>query len=303
MTPQTLYELKNTNLLPLPRAVADVIASLHRVQVPQGFVKKPRVHRLQRKTHADMIADWRVAALTDLRRRVKEKDDPEYAEMFSILNKLSKQTYDKLSDQALLLLQKRDPMFRLRVVTLIFTKSIDQQAWHDLYANLLKKIADAYPPESEDGESVICDDLRVSCNLESFSKLYSEDAVVLPPGDDPSFDEMVIKWTKQKNRRRGFMVIMTDLYKMELVDETLMKDAMDVLLSDIQETGNCPRTSETEEYVAQLVATLYEMVSSLKGNPIVTPVKPIVAHLLAHPMPCLTMRSKFKLEDVRKLLF
>lgn len=305
MTPETLYALKNTNLLPLPKMVADVISSFHRVQVPQGFVKKSRVHRLQRKSHADMVADWRVAALTDVRRRVKEKDDPEYAEMFSILNKLSKQTFEKLSSQVLVLLQKRsaDPLFRLRVVTLIFTKSIDQQAWHDLYASLLKKIADAHPPEADGGESVICDDLRVSCNLESFSKLYSEDAIVLPPGDDPSFDEMVIQWTKQKNRRRGFMVIMTDLYKLELVDETLMKDAMDVLLSDIQETSHCPRTPEMEEYVAQLIATLYEMVSSLKGNPIVTPVKMVVSRLLSNPMPSLTMRSKFKLEDVSKLLF
>lgn len=305
MTPEMLMSLRHVNPLPLPRAVIDVVASLHRAPVPQGFVKKPRVHRLQRKSHADMVADWRVAALTDVRRRVKEKDDPEYAEMFSILNKLSKQTFDKLSNQALALLQKRsaDPLFRLRVVTLIFTKSIDQQAWHELYASLLKKIADAYPPETDGGESVICDDLRVSCNLESFSKLYAEDAIVLPHADDPSFDEVVIQWTRQKNRRRGFMVILTDLYKMELVDETLMKDAVDVLLTDIQETADCPRTSATEEYVAQLVTTLYEMALSLKGNPIVSPAKSVVSRLLSHPMPCLTMRTKFKLEDVSKLLF
>lgn len=298
-TPQILYELKNTNLLPLPRAVADVIASLHRVQVPQGFVKKPRVHRLQRKSHADMIADWRVAALTDVRRRVKEKDDPEYAEMFGILNKLSKQTYDKLSDQALVLLQKRDPLFRLRVVTLIFTKSIDQQAWHDLYASLLKKIADAYPPETDEGESVVCDDLRVSCNLDSFSKLYAEEAIVLPTGDSEGFDEAVIRWTKQKARRRGFMLIMTDLFKMELVDETLMKDALDVLLSDIQEAVACPKTSATEEYLAQTISTLFDMVSALRGNPILKPVKPIVLPFLSAGLP---MRCKFKLEDVAKML-
>jgi hypothetical protein len=301
MTPEVLFSMRNVAPLPLPRTVADVIASLHRVQVPQGFVKKPRVHRLQRKSHADMIADWRVAALSDVRRRVKEKDDPEYAEVFSILNKLSKQTYDKLSDQVLALLQKRvaDPMFRLRVVTLVFSKSIDQQAWHELYANLLKKIADAHPPEADGGESVICDDLRVSCNLDSFSKLYAEEAIVLPPADDDGFDEAVIRWTKQKARRRGFMLIMTDLYKMELVDETLMKDALDVLLSDIQEAVACPKTSATEEYIAQLVSTLTDMASSLKGNPILAPVRILVLRMLTTNLP---MRIKFKLEDAKKLL-
>lgn len=301
MNPESLYALKNTNLLPLPKMVAEVIQTLHRVQVPQGFVKKPRVHRLQRKTHADMAADWRTAALVDVRRRVKEKDDPEYAEVFSILNKLSKQTYDKLSDQVLALLQKRsaDPLFRLRVVTLIFTKSIDQQAWHELYASLLKKIADSYPPETDDGESVICDDLRVSCNLDSFSKLYAEEAVVLPAGDSEGFDDAVIQWTKQKARRRGFMLIMTDLFKMELVDETLMKDALDVLLSDIQEAVGCPKTSATEEYLAQTISTLFDMVSALRGNIILKPVKPIVLPYLSAGLP---MRCKFKLEDVVKML-
>lgn len=304
MNPATLYELRYVNPLALPKPVMDVIATLHRVQVQQGFVKKPRVHRLQRKTHADMAADWRIAALADVRRRVKERDDLEYAEVFGILNKLSKQTYDRLSDQCIALIQKRaaDPMFRLRVVTLIFTKSIDQQAWHELYANLLKKITDAHPPEADGGESVICDDLRVSCNLDSFSKLYAEEAVVLPPGNDPSFDEAVIKWTKQKSRRRGFMIIMTDLYKMELVDETLMKDAMGVLLSDVQEAAACPKTPAMEEYVAQLVSTLFEMASSLKGNSILAPVKPVVQKLLTESLPCMTPRATFKLEDAIKLL-
>lgn len=304
MNPATLFELRYVNPLVLPKPVADVIATLHRAPVQQGFVKKPRVHRLQRKTHADMAADWRIAALSDVRRRVKERDDPEYADVFSILNKLSKQTFDKLSDQCIALMQKKadDPLFRLRVVTLVFTKSIDQQAWHELYANLLKKIADAHPPDADGGESAICDDLRVSCNLDSFSKLYAEEAVVLPPAGDPSFDETVIQWTKQKARRRGFMMIMTDLYKMELVDETLMRDAMDVLLSDVQEAAACPATPAMEEYVAQLVATLFEMASGLKGNAILAPMKPVVQKLLSANLPCMTMRAKFKTEDALKLL-
>ena len=106
LTPQLVYSFRNVNLLPLPRSVQDTIATLQLAPVQQGFVKKPKYQKSpRRRSHgsagsgaaADLSKNWRVAAVLEVRKRMREVEDTDYAEVFAMLNKLAKQNYEKLS--------------------------------------------------------------------------------------------------------------------------------------------------------------------------------------------------------------
>ena len=118
LTPQLVYSFRNWNLLPLPRSVQDTIATLQLAPVQQGFVKKPKYQKSpRRRSHgsagsgpaaADLSKNWRLAAVVEVRKRMKEVEDADYAEVFGMLNKLAKQNYEKLSGQIFEILKKRE---------------------------------------------------------------------------------------------------------------------------------------------------------------------------------------------------
>lgn len=307
LTPQLVYSFRNVNLLPLPRSVQDTIATLQLAPVQQGFVKKPKYQKSpRRRSHgsagsgaaADLSKNWRVAAVLEVRKRMREVEDTDYAEVFAMLNKLAKQNYEKLSTQIFEILKKReeDHMFRLRIVSLMFGKGTENILYADLFANLIVRLKEVYPDAMED--------LKVCCNIDTWKAMYAEDIVTLPPSSDPSFDDAVVRWTKQKERRRGFSRFMTELYIRELVDAEVMKTAIQTILEDLQESVSNVKTPATEEYVNQLSTFVFDTAKALKGKEIVGPIKDVTSTIVANAKTysCLGMRAKFKLEDAFKLL-
>jgi hypothetical protein len=299
MTPAMLLSLKDTiTLLALPLSVQDTIASLQLAPVQQGFVKKPKFQKPARRPVADGISNWRSEAIITARQRHRDVDDVDYADVFAALNKLAKSNYEKLSGQILEILAKRasDNEFRLRVVTLVFGKGTENVIYSELFANLLIAMRDA----QED----VAEDLTHVCNIDTWRALYAEDIVILPSSADGGFSDAVIKWTKQKDRRRGFSRFMTELYTREMIDGECMKSAIQTILDDLQESVSGQKTPQTEEYVNQLSTFVFDTAKALKGKEISKPIKDITSQIVANATtyPCLPMRAKFKIDDASKLL-
>lgn len=302
MTPSLLYTLRTTNLLPIPSSVQDIIAGLQLGPVQQGFVKRTVFKKaaLPRRpdSDAELKENWRDIAVLEVRRQVRERADPGYDEMFALLNKLSKANYDKLTDKVLEILETRreDHVFRLRIVTLLFSKGTESSTYADLFVKTILKCREKY--------AEIQEDLRVSCNEDAWKAMYSEDVIVLPPSSDPKFAEIAILWTKQKERRRGFSRFMTELYLNDLVGESVMVGAIRTILDDLRESVNTPKTPATEEYVNQLSTFVFETAKMLKGKSIAVPIKDATREIVENfkECTCLGMRAKFKLEDAFKLL-
>jgi hypothetical protein len=97
-----------------------------------------------------MTENWRIKSLAGYVSRVKDNDDPDYHNMFSIFNKLSVSTLPKLSEEASTIIEKRDQEFRLRVTTLLFDKAIRESMFASVMADCAVKLNQRNPEIRED---------------------------------------------------------------------------------------------------------------------------------------------------------
>ena len=315
LTPSLVYSFREIPLLALPKTVQDVIASLQLGPVQQGFVKKtkfqkPHASRFEnrRPSHssggaapnarADVSANWREAAAAHARHRVTEVDDVDYAETFALLNKLSKMNYEKLSTLIMAVLKKRedDGVFRLRIVTLIFSKGTQNAMFAPLFNKMFVDMNNIYPE--------VLEDLKTVCNIDSWKAMYAEEVIVLPGASDPNFDEIAIRWTRQKERRRGYSRFMIELYLFKMIEGEVVESAIQTILDDLKESIASPKTMTTEEYVNQLSTFVFDTSRMLKGKPLADTIKVSTREIVqnAATYSCLPMRAKFKLEDSFKML-
>jgi hypothetical protein len=219
---------------------------------------------------------------------VREKDDADYDEINAAINKLSKPTYTKLTEMIKTKIAARDPMFRLRVTTLLFDRGIRQNFYASLLADLYSDIVKA----EEDARN----DLATQVSM--FDALYDTSAVtIVPASTDAGFDAALIAWTKQKETKRGFAVYTAELYSRGLIPEETMAAFVKTVVDDLRDSIHHARTPPTEEHVDHLVRFLAAVAPKVK------PVKEMVGGILAIPRaetPSLCMKSRFKLEDVAK---
>ena len=301
LTIDLVYSVRFGTKIPLPRIVQDNIAKLRITPVPYKPVRTfvnhgNRRHRNNNNASTSAVSDnWREAALIDIVRRVKEKEDPEYSEVFSIFNKVSPGNVEKLSSDAVPLLQKRDEPFRLRVSTLLFDKAITQPAFSSVMAECARFLNIAIPE--------IADDLEVQVTM--FPKLYNmENTIVFPASDDEHFADKVVEWMSQKEKRRGYAKFMVELYSKELVREQAVRASLEQVVTELKDIATKPKTAQTEENVNQFVVFIFECSTKVKGE-LKQSLKTAVQEMLAIPkaeLPSLNMKSKFKLEDAFKEL-
>ena len=222
-------------------------------------------------------------------RKVREKDDADYDEVNAFLNKLTKQTYDKMMVAIMERLDKRDSMFRLRVTTLLFDRGIQQSFYAPLMADAYRDIASAYPDARQD--------LMVQVMM--FDTLYAETNVTLVPHHtDPGYTDAIIAWTKQKEKKRTFAVYVAELFARSLLPQEVMSAFVKTIMDELKEGIRQPKTPVTEEHVDALVRFVFAVAAK------VPEVKDPVRSLLAIPKadtPCLNMKSRFKLDDSLKL--
>lgn len=277
MDPTAIYAAR---ALPRPSLSDDVLVLISKLKI--SF--KPIVRRVVRKP----VDNWREAALADVVRKVREKDDPDYDEISAAINKLSKANYTKLMTDVLARLTKRDALFRLRVTTLLFDRGVRQTFFATLMADAYKDIAAAHPDALQD----------LATQTQLFDALYDMGNVtIIPSSTDPGYDEAVIAWTKQKETKRGFAVYVSELYKRGLVPEETMAGFLKTVLDELTTSIRAPKTGPNEEHVDALARFLAAVAPTV-------PIKSALGAVLALPRPecpSLSMKSRFKLEDAAKV--
>ena len=271
----------------LPDIIKQNISKLRLVQAayrPGRFVRKVQ------------DSNWREKVLVDYVRRVREVEDPDYDQIFSILNKVAKPTIDALSREAIAILAKRDKEFRLRVTTLLFDKAIRGSFYAGIMAEFALKLNSVIPEVSEDLEA----------NASMFGTLYDmSGTLTFPRADEEGFEDKIVAWSKQKDVRRGYSRFLTHLYIVELVPGKILHESMQKVLGDLEDTVVQAKTEKSEENVTQYADFLFEIAKLLPKTAVELRglIQSRVNAVLKRPraeLPTLNMRSRFKLEDTFK---
>jgi hypothetical protein len=187
-------------------------------------------------------------------RKVRETDDTDYDKINSHINKLTKQSYGKLMTETLDVLDKRDEMFRLRVTTLLFDRGIRQNFYAGMMADAYRDIANRFPDALHD----------LLTQVAMFDSLYDATKVIdVPHSSDPSYDDAILAWTKQKETKRSFAVYVSELYSRGLVPEEIMGRFIRTVVDDLMESIRQPKTSVNEEHVDALVRFIFAVASKV----------------------------------------
>jgi hypothetical protein len=297
LTIAEIYSTRFGTKLPLPRIVQDNIARLRIVPVSyKPYRVSHHKHTVKHKHEPRLPDNWRENVLKEYVSKLKDKGDPDYFEMFAILNKLAPSNLSVLLAEALTLFNKRDQQFRLRVATLMFNKAITESMFSVVMAEFVKQLAETIPEIRAD----------IQTQIELFPKLYNiEDTIVYPSSDDPKFDDKVVEWMSQKNKRRGYAKFLTQLFILNLVDTCVMKNGLESVLRDLDELTKKPKTETSEEATTHLVDFIFESSKILPSTQtdLRVLISSRISDILKIPrpdVPSLCMRSRFKLEDALK---
>ena len=269
--------------LPRPSLGDDILATIAKLKIS---FKPPFRRNFRPKRQED--DNWRNSALLNAVRKVKEKDDPDYSEIVSNINKLSKSNYTKLLTDFLERIKKRDAMFRLRVTTLLFDFGVKSTFFAPIMADAYKDIAAAHPDALQD----------LATQTAMFDTLYDTSTIVtVPVSSDAGYDEAIIAWTKQKEIKRGFAAFVAELYSRGLVPEETMTGFLKTVFDEMRESVRSPKTPANEEHVDALVRFLFAVATKV-------PIRAGTKEILSIPKtetPSLNMKCRFKLEDANKL--
>ena len=300
LTSLDVYYMRSCDRLPLPQPVQDSIAKLRITPMTYKPFQKPVYRNHSHRIKPSMQSDnWREKELIDYIRRVREREDPEYSEVFAILNKVTTSSVVKLSNDAIELIKRRDDTFRLRVSTLLFDKAITQHAYASVMAEVAKNITKEIPDMKIDLQTQIA----------MFPTLYNiNDTLVFPSSREPDFNNKVIEWMKQKEKRRGYSKFMIELCSRDLVSEDRVLAGLQNVVHELNDIARQPKTPQSEENVGQFVVFLYETVKLSneleKTFAFKTFLTDKIHEILKQDkslLPSLNMKSRFKLEDAFKL--
>ena len=292
LTVAQVYGVRFAEKLSLPKIVQDNIAKLR--ITPVAF--KPYRPPARAPYRAKPAENWRENALVEAVRRVKERDDPEYDEVFGSLNKIAPRTLDKMSEKVIANIKKRDEIFRLRVTTLLFDMAISQSGYAVLMADCAKKLVSEIPDIRED----------LLAQTEMFPKLYNmTETLTYPSSEEVGYADKVVEWMKLKDKRRGYAKFVTQLFVRELVEEKTVGECMTHVSSDLTGMAKQPKTEQSEENTTQYVDFLFETAKILPdtAKDLRVLMKTFIESVLGIPrseLPSLNMRSRFKIEDALK---
>jgi len=272
-----IYALRSAPHTPLPLDLSKLRGTCRPLYRPRIVSNRPP---------AAAPSNWRINALVEVVRKVRDKEDPDYDEINAAINKIGKQNYARVLESVLAKLSARDALFRLRVTTLLFDRGIRQNFYAPILADMYRDIA----LKNEDAKQDLVSQIGMFDTLYDVSKV-----VIVPPSTDPTFEEVIIAWTKQKETKRGFAVYTAELFTRGLLPDGTMDTMVKTVGDDLKDSIRLPKTPQGEEHVDHLVRFLFAITTK------VSIVKPLVKEILVIPRtetPCLCMKSRFKLEDV-----
>lgn len=283
MDVETVYASRALAREPLSQSILQIIARL-KISFKPPF-RRPNFHK--KRDPEDV--NWRQNALADVVRKVRETADADYDAVSSCINKMSKQNFIKMIVEILARLDKRDPMFRLRVTTLLFDRGVRQPFFAPMMADAYAEITKSHPEALADLQTLV----------QLFDDLYdASKVIVVPASTEPGYDESIFAWTKQKEMKRGFAVYVAELYTRSLIPPETMMGFVASVLVDLHDGVRAPKTSANEENVDGLVRFLFAVAPKID-------IKNEIRALLAIPRDqtvSLSMKSRFKLEDTLKIV-
>jgi len=289
----TVYSVRGAGKLALPKIVQDNISKLRITPMVFKPFPKPAARSFHHKKSTD---NWRERVLVDIVRRVKEREDPEYSDIFGIFNKITASSVEKLTRDAIELIKKRDDTFRLRIATLLFDKAITNHAFASVMAESARIMTFEIPDMKDD----------IQAQISMFPKLYNmNETLTFPSGTDRDFDNKVIEWTKQKEKRRGYAKFLMELFLRELVTDDCVTSGLQDVINELNDVARQPRSAQTEENVGQYAMFLYESAKLSKTSSIRNFIAESLKNILTtdkSELPSLNMRCRFKLEDAFKLV-
>jgi hypothetical protein len=300
LTSTIMYELRSCPKLALPQSVQDNIARLRITPMSYRPARPPpKFYGGPVKSSPVDDENWRKNVIKNSLRKVKEHDDPEYAQAFTILNKLSPVNFEKLFEELLIILKKRNEEFRIRFVTLVFNKSINEKLFATIMARCIYQLSKQITEIKKD----------ILDQIDLFPKLYDmNETITFPSREDSDFDNKLKLWVEQKEKRRGYSKFMTCLFADEIVSEDLMFASLKSIIDDLNLIARQPKNSQTEENTNQCVDFLFEnaeILRSCRSDSISIKkfLKTSLEEFMKIPrpeLPSLSMRSRFKVEDILK---
>lgn len=286
--------------LPLPQIVKDsfkVLRITPPIYKPIKRANRNTNFRTFRKSNAASISkNWRETMLKDLKyNKIDKGNDLDYAKVKGFINKMGAGNVVHLTIEIINCIETRDEEFRLLISSYLFDKAVQQPLFSGVMAECALEISKEIPEIIEDLDS----------QVDMFTSLYNMDDTCTYPGDatNPQ-DERLVKWTKQKEKRRGYAKFMMELFDRKLINGNHVKISLEQIISELKETACLPKTNQTEENVTQFVEFIFEVSKKITGE-LNEYLKATIAEFLKIPkteVPSLNMRSKFKLEDALKEL-
>jgi hypothetical protein len=298
LTVSQVYSVRFGTKLPLPKVVQDNIAKLRIVPtLYKAFRPVPKHGNTRQKYEKpEGVENWREKSLAEYVSKIKDKGDPDYHEIFAILNKVGPSNIQKLGSETIEILRKHNQEFRLRVSTLLFDKAINEVMFASVLADFAVLLNSEFPEIAED----------FNMQAKMFTKLYDvNDTLTFPQSSEPEFENKVILWMKQKQRRRGFAKFLTQLFVRNLINEEIMKNAIGDVVAEMISTAKQPKTEQTEENTTQYVDFLFESSKLLPSSShnLKSLISSTLSECLTIPrteLPSLCMRSRFRMEDTLK---
>jgi hypothetical protein len=301
LTIAQVYSVRFGVKLPLPKSVQDNIARLRITPVAYKPFRPPPKHGSFRPKHDHHMKpavneNWREKSLSNYVSILKDKGDPDYFEVFSILNKICGSNLNELSKHMIEILHKRDQEFRLRVTTLLFDKAISEHLFAGVLADCAFKLNNEFSEVSVD----------FATQAKMFTKLYDiNTTLTYPISTEPDFADKVVHWMKQKEKRRGYAKFLTQLFVRNLITEDIIVASIKDVINEMIVTAKQTRSEQTEENTTQYVDFLFESSKVLPSSAVElkNTIKSALDEFLAIPrveLPNLCMRSRFRLEDTLK---
>jgi len=285
ITVADIYNLRFGPKLPLPRIIQENIAKLRISPVNYRPIRPPLRHYKKQIT-PDVVVNWREKALADIVRRVREREDPEYSDIFAIFNKITKTSVEKLSNDAIALIQKRDETFRLRVSTLLFDKAITNHSFASVMADCASIISKVIPD--------IVDDLQTQVGM--FDTLYNMNETIVYSEDT------IVQWTSQKEKRRGYAKFMCELNLRGIMAEEHVQKGLQDVVQEVKNSLNATASEQVNENLQQFAVFLFETAKLIPASSTLRGFLRSSLHEFLTSGVKIPMKTKFKLEDALKLV-
>ncbi|KAF8845924.1 ARM repeat-containing protein [Paxillus ammoniavirescens] len=243
-----------------------------------------------------MSANRWIAPSTARNAITAHADSPDLVDrkVSSLLNKLTTEEFDSISDQIIAWANKskneKDGRTLIQVIKLVFEKATDDAAWSEKYAQLCRKIMDHISPEVQDdgirntdGTPIAGGQLFRKCLLSRcqedfergwFAKKPTAAAAAANPSDDQAtktandkkneeslYSDEYCAAQKAKRQGLGLITFIGELFKLQMLTERIMHECVKKLLSNVEN----PEEEEIES-LSQLLKTVGQQLDVPKAR-------------------------------------